>query len=81
MNMYVGNLNFEVSESDLKEVLEGFGDISSIKIITDRESGRSKGFGFIEMDNTNEAGEAIRSLNGKMLMGRPMVMKEALPRN
>lgn len=81
MNIYVGNLHYEVSEEDLKEIIEEFGSVSSVKIISDRDSGRSKGFGFIEMDNSNEANNAIKSLNSKMLKGRPIVIKESLPRN
>ena len=81
MNIYVGNLHYEVKENDLKQIMEEFGAVSSIKIISDKDSGRSKGFGFIEMDNNEEANNAIRSLNGKMLQGRPMAIKEATPRS
>jgi len=80
MNIYVGNLNYEVQESELREIMEEFGTVSSVKLIIDRESGRSKGFCFVEMDDSNEAKEAIRSLNGKMHRGRPMAVKEAIPR-
>lgn len=80
MNIYVGNLYFEVNESDLKQIMEEFGIVSSIKIIKDRETGKSKGFGFVEMNNDNEAKNAIQALNGKTLKGRAMVIKEATPR-
>lgn len=80
MNIYVGNLYFEVSENELTQIMEEFGTVSTIKIITDRESGKSKGFAFIEMANDSEATNAIQSLNGRMLQGRSMVVKEATPR-
>jgi len=80
MNMYVGNLNFGVSESDLKELLEEFGTVSSVKIITDRETRRSKGYGFAEMDDNTEANNAIKELNGKDLKGRPIVINESVKR-
>ncbi|MDD4610161.1 MAG: RNA-binding protein, partial [Bacteroidaceae bacterium] len=59
MNIYVGNLNFEVRENDLQPLFEEYGTVTSIKVITDRETGRSKGFGFIEMDDDAQAAEAI----------------------
>lgn len=81
MNIYVGNLHYEVKESDLKQVMEEFGIVSSIKLIVDKYSGQSKGFGFVEMDNSDEAENAIRSLNGKMLEGRSMAVREATARS
>lgn len=81
MNIYVGNLSYNVRESDLQEVLEEFGPVTSAKIIIDRMSNRSKGFGFVEMENDADAKNAIEALNGKEFQGRPMVVKEALPRN
>ncbi len=78
MNIYVGNLHYEVKESDLKQIIEEFGTVSSVKLISDKDSGRSKGFGFIEMNDKDEANNTIRSLNGKVLQGRPMVVKEAI---
>ena len=80
MNIYVGNLQYKVQEHDLREVMEEFGAVLSVKLISDKVSGRSKGFGFVEMSNDDEAKEAIRSLNGKDFQGRPMVVKEAIPR-
>ncbi|MCD7932486.1 MAG: RNA-binding protein [Tannerellaceae bacterium] len=81
MNIYVGNLHYGVRESDLKEIMEEYGNVSSAKLIMGRNTGRSKGFAFVEMDNDNEAKNAISSLNGASLEGRDMVVKEALPRN
>jgi RNA recognition motif-containing protein len=80
MNIYVGNLDFKVNEDDLKEIFEEYGTISSAKIITDKFSGRSKGFGFIEMDDESEARKAIEELNGAQLESRNMVVNEARPK-
>lgn len=81
MNMYVGNLSYNVKESDLREVMEEYGTVDSVKLIVDRDTRRSKGFAFIEMPETAEALNAIKELNGAEYVGRPMVVKEALPRN
>ena len=81
MNMYVGNLSYNVKESDLRQVLEAYGVVESVKLITDRETRRSKGFAFVEMPESSEASNAIKELNGAEYAGRPMVVKEALPRN
>ena len=81
MNLYVGNLNYRVKESDLREVMEEYGTVDSVRIITDRETRRSKGFAFIEMPDSSEASNAINELNGAEYAGRPMVVKEALPKN
>ena len=64
MNLYVGNLNYKVRESDLREVMEEYGTVDSVRIITDRETRRSKGFAFIEMPDSAEASNAINALNG-----------------
>lgn len=80
MNIYVGNLDFKVDENDLKEVFEKFGEVSSSKIITDKYSGRSKGFGFVEMENATEAKKAIDKLNGTSYSDRDLVVNEARPR-
>ena len=77
MNIYVGNLNFNLKEDELKKIFEEYGEVSSIKIITDKYSGRSKGFGFIEMTNDNEAAEAIEQLNGKDVGGREIKVNRA----
>ena len=81
MNMYVGNLSYNVKESDLRQVMEEYGVVESVKLITDRETRRSKGFAFVEMPESSEASNAIKELNGGEYAGRPMVVKEALPRN
>ena len=80
MNIYIGNLNYAVREDQLQGVMEDFGAVNSVKIITDRDTGRSKGFGFVEMDNDDEARRAIEELNGAEFEGRTMVIKEARPR-
>lgn len=81
MNMYVGNLSYNVKESDLRQVMEEYGVVESVKLITDRETRRSKGFAFVEMPESSAASNAIKELNGAEYAGRPMVVKEALPRN
>lgn len=81
MNMYVGNLSYNIKESDLRQVMEEYGVVESVKLITDRETRRSKGFAFVEMPESSEASNAIKELNGAEYAGRPMVVKEALPRN
>ena len=80
MNIYVGNLDFKVNENDLKEIFEEYGAVSSAKIITDKFSGRSKGFGFITMDDDAEANKAIEGLNGATVESREIVVNEAKPR-
>src|ERR1700712_72106 len=77
MNIFVGSLPFKVEESELKEVFEEFGEVSSVKIITDRETGRSKGFGFIEMPDDEAAQKAISEVNGAELYGRTIVVNQA----
>ena len=81
MNMYIGNLSYNVRESDLRDVMEEFGTVDSVKLIIDRDTRRSKGFAFVEMPEDSEAQNAIRDLNGAAYEGRQMVVKEALPRN
>jgi len=80
MNIYVGNLSYETTEEDLKIAFEPFGKIDSVKIIKDRDSGRSKGFGFVEMASKVEGQSAIDGLNGKELKGRTLNVNEARPR-
>ena len=70
MNMYVSNLGFHTSEDDLRKLFEPFGQVSSAKVITDRETGRSRGFGFVEMASSTEASHAMSKLNGKEIEGR-----------
>ena len=81
MNIYVGNLSREVTEEDLREAFEAFGQVTSTKIITDRYTGVSRGFGFVEMPARDEAQAAITGLNGKELKGRTLRVDEARPRS
>jgi RNA recognition motif-containing protein len=76
----VGNLSYDVTEADLKTAFEAFGQVESTNVITDRNTGRSKGFGFVEMPNDDEAKAAIDGMNGKELQGRPIKVNEAKPR-
>jgi RNA recognition motif-containing protein len=77
MNIFVGSLPFKIEEADLKELFEAFGEVSSVKIINDRESGRSKGFGFVEMADDEAAKKAIADLNGSEVGGRNIVVNQA----
>ena len=80
MNIYVGNLSYEVTEDDLRQAFEAFGRVETTKIITDMASGRSKGFGFVEMPDNSEAQAAINGLKDKELKGRALNVNEARPR-
>ena len=80
MKIYVGNLSYEVTEEDLRQEFGAFGEVTSANIITDRDSGRPKGFGFVEMASKSEAEDAITGLNGKTLKDRTVVVNEARPR-
>lgn len=80
MNIYVGNLNFKVAESDLENLFGEYGTVSSVKVISDKFSGRSKGFGFITMDDDEEATKAMKELDGSLLQDREMVVNEAKPK-
>ena len=77
--LYIGNLSFKVTEDELQEKLAEFGQVESVKIITDRDTGQSKGFGFVEMSSDAEARAAIDGLNGKDLGGRALKVNEARP--
>jgi RNA recognition motif-containing protein len=81
MNIYVGNLSFDMTEDELRQAFESFGHVESAKIIMDGYSGRSKGFGFVEMANDSEGKTAMADLNGKELKGRVLKCDEARPRN
>ena len=81
MNIYVGNLSRDVTEEDLRQAVEAFGQVTSINIISDRFSGESRGFGFVEMPDKAEAQSAIDGLNGKELKGRTLTVNEARPRS
>jgi RNA recognition motif-containing protein len=80
MNIYVGNLSYGMTEEDLRAAFEAFGEVSSAKIISDRETGRSKGFGFVEMTSDEDAESAIRDLDGSDHMGRTLKVNQARPR-
>ena len=80
MNIYVGNISYEVTEEDLQKAFEGYGQIESIKIIKDNYSGRSKGFGFVEMPKNADAQSAINGLNDKEIKGRTIKVNAARPR-
>ncbi|HVP91097.1 MAG TPA: RNA-binding protein [Terriglobales bacterium] len=80
MNIYVGNISRTATEQDLKEAFEAFGAVQSAAIIKDKFSGESRGFGFVEMPNKEEADKAISGLNGKDLKGRTLTVNEARPR-
>ena len=77
MNIYAGNLPWELSEDDLRQAFEEFGEVATVTIIKDRFTGRSRGFGFVEMPNTDEGEAAIGSLNGKDIKGRSIRVNEA----
>jgi len=80
MNIYVSNIAFTLSESELENAFSAYGSVSSVKIIKDRETGKSRGFGFVEMDNDQEGAEAIKNLNGSTIKGRDLQVKQAFPR-
>jgi RNA recognition motif-containing protein len=80
MNIYIGNLAYSVTEDDLRDAFSEFGQVDSASIINDKFSGRSKGFGFVDMPNDSEAREAIESMNEKDLNGRTIKVNEAKPR-
>ena len=80
MNIYVGNLSYRLTDSDLEEMFAQFGTVKSAKVIMDRETGRSKGFGFVEMESDESGNEAINSLNGAEHGGRNLRVNEARPR-
>ncbi|MBN1340009.1 MAG: RNA-binding protein [Bacteroidales bacterium] len=77
MNIYVGNLPYGISEDELKGIFEEYGSVSNVKIISDKYSGKSKGFGFVDMVNDEEAKEAINDLNGTEVKGRNLKVNEA----
>ena len=80
MNIYVGNLPYRITEDEIRDVFEAHGEVSSVKIIIDRDTGRSKGFGFVEMPDDDAARAAIDSTKEKEVAGRPLKVNEARPR-
>ncbi|MBQ4337735.1 MAG: RNA-binding protein [Lentisphaeria bacterium] len=80
MNIYVGNLPYSIDRDQLREIFAQFGEVRAARIVIDRESGKSKGYGFVDMDNDAEANDAIANLNGTEIGGRKAVINEARPR-
>ena len=80
MNIYVGNMSYGTTEEQLRQAFEGYGEVTSVKIITDRDSGQPKGFAFVEMSTKDEATAAIGGLNGQDMNGRALNVNEAKPR-
>ena len=80
MNIYVGNLPYSIDRDQLREIFAAYGDVAAARIVTDRETGRSKGFGFVEMADNAQAQAAIDALNGSDIGGRKAVVNEARPR-
>jgi RNA recognition motif-containing protein len=80
MNIFVGSLPFSIDEADLRESFEAYGTVDSVKIVTDKFTGRSKGFGFVEMSNDDEAQKAIDELNGATVEGRTIVVNKSEPK-
>ena len=80
MNIYVGNLAYSVTDDDLRELFSEFGEVRSASVISDKATGQSKGFGFVEMKDNSAADTAIKDLNGKQVKGRALKVNEAKPR-
>ncbi|MEK9660055.1 MAG: RNA-binding protein [Chloroflexota bacterium] len=80
MKIFVGNLPYSMTNDELAGTFEPYGEVASASVITDRETGRSRGFGFVEMPDSNQAETAIRALNGAAVNGRPLTVNEARPR-
>ena len=81
MNLYVGNISYEMSEDDLTSTFGEYGEVTSVKIINDKFTGRSRGFGFVEINSDDGGKKAIEELNGKDIKGRQLVVNEARPRS
>ena len=80
MDIYVGNLPWSANDDDLREMFQSFGEVEGARVILDRETGRSRGFGFVQMPNAEEANQAIQSLNGSDYNGRPLRVNESQPK-
>jgi RNA recognition motif-containing protein len=80
MNIYLGNLSYAATENSIRDLFEGYGQVTTVKIVTDKFTGSSRGFGFVEMANDDEAQKAIAELNGKEFEGRKIVVNESRPR-
>ena len=81
MNIYIGNMSFETTEDQLRQAFEAFGEVSTVNIVMDRESGRPRGFAFVEMSTESDANDAINGMNGKDLNGRELNVNHAKPRS
>ena len=81
MNIFVGNISYGTTEDTLRSLFEQYGEVSSVKVIKDRGTGRSRGFGFVEMPNDDEARAAIEAINGQEVEGRALNVNEARPRS
>ncbi len=79
-NLFIGNMSFKTTETELRSLFEPFGEISRVNVVTDRDTGQARGFGFVEMTNDGEAEKAITSLNGKEVDGRALNVNEARPK-
>jgi len=79
-NLFVGNMSFQTTESELRSISEPFGELTRVNVVTDRDTGRARGFGFVEMTNDEEAAKAITALNGKEVQGRALNVNEARPK-
>ena len=80
MEIFVGNLSFDSTEDDIRQLFDPFGMVERVNVITDRETGRSRGFGFVRMPNEDEARDAIEGLDGTQLQGRTLTINQARPR-
>ena len=80
MNLYLGNLSFKLTEEELTDIFADYGPVKSVKIITDRETGRSRGFGFVEVEDRESGEKAIEDLNGKDIQGRELIINESKPK-
>jgi RNA recognition motif-containing protein len=81
MNIYVGNLPYSATDADLREAFAQYGDVTNVQLISDKFTGESKGFGFVEMDNNSQADAAIKGLNGSAIKGRNITVNQAKPRS
>ena len=80
MNIYVGNIPYSMTEEELKNIFAQYGEVTSVRLVSDRETGRAKGFGFVEMADDAQAKAAIEAVNGSVQGGRPLKVNEAKPR-
>ncbi|WP_322817548.1 RNA-binding protein [Tepidiforma sp.] len=80
MKLYIGNLSYDTTDADLQSAFSAHGEVRSAQVVTDRDTGRSRGFGFVEMDDRAQAEAAISALNGAQLQGRTLIVNEARPR-